>query len=250
MEGVLICTETYNNTNHAMLIVGYGIENGMKYIVLRNSWGDWWGEKGYAKLRFGDCASRMYDYARPIVIPDEWTCGVNRKDICDCNCGVYDPDCETFYDYSIGKYGLHPTTCEEGTICSAVTAKCTKWTCDPLKYKGMDYVNRRCDCNCGSWDPDCDNFDTYDKVYGCDKSNKEICSRVDGSCVANWTCGMKAYGVPGKCHCDCGVYDPGCLNCSSELINCTERPMCKKDGGVGISGLISLLFVFVLSLLI
>ena len=47
----------YTTINHAMTIVGYGVEAGKNYLVIRNSWGTWWGEKGYAKLVFGKCAS-------------------------------------------------------------------------------------------------------------------------------------------------------------------------------------------------
>lgn len=223
--GIITCATEYTYTNHNMLIVGYGIESGMKYVVVRNSWGDSWGDKGYAKLKFGDCASRSSVYTRPILKPDEWTCHSNRKGICDCNCGLYDPDCDIFFNFTTFKDERNPSTCNEGTICSPLTAKCEKWTCDPFLYNaGYD-----CNCGCGSWDPDCEKHETYQYVIGCNKSNKEICSRVDGSCVAGWTCKMSEYGVPGKCHCGCGLYDPGCLNCSSELINCHERPECKEE---------------------
>ena len=42
--------------NHAIIIVGYGIdkENKDEYIIIRNSWGNSWGEKGYARLSFNN----------------------------------------------------------------------------------------------------------------------------------------------------------------------------------------------------
>lgn len=36
--------------DHEIEIVGYGVENGVKYWSIRNSWGTYWGEQGWFRL--------------------------------------------------------------------------------------------------------------------------------------------------------------------------------------------------------
>ncbi|XP_075087497.1 uncharacterized protein LOC142169527 [Nicotiana tabacum] len=36
---------------HSILIIGWGIKNGIEYYLIRNSWGENWGDGGYAKVR-------------------------------------------------------------------------------------------------------------------------------------------------------------------------------------------------------
>ena len=48
------CKNSAMDVNHAVLAVGFGQdEKGMDYWIVKNSWGDTWGDKGYFKIQRG-----------------------------------------------------------------------------------------------------------------------------------------------------------------------------------------------------
>lgn len=61
-SGIFDRTDCCTTQNHAMLIVGYGHEDlivdsdtgetsGGDYWVILNSWGEFWGERGFQRMR-------------------------------------------------------------------------------------------------------------------------------------------------------------------------------------------------------
>ena len=48
--GVVNTKACFRQINHGVTGVGYGVEKGQKYYIVRNSWGAQWGDKGYIKI--------------------------------------------------------------------------------------------------------------------------------------------------------------------------------------------------------
>jgi len=53
-----------SNLNHALVVVGYGTENGIDYWRVKNSWGTKWGDSGYIKIKRNNnmCGIATYPY--------------------------------------------------------------------------------------------------------------------------------------------------------------------------------------------
>lgn len=56
--------------NHAVVIVGYGKSNGVRYWKVRNSWGKKWGDQGYFKIKRGVNMCGIADIAHYVVLGD------------------------------------------------------------------------------------------------------------------------------------------------------------------------------------
>lgn len=61
------CTEPID-IDHAVLIVGFGEEDGVKYWIIKNSWAIWWGERGYYRLIRGENACGIADEATAVIV--------------------------------------------------------------------------------------------------------------------------------------------------------------------------------------
>lgn len=55
------CGDDNAGMDHAVHAIGWGVENGIEYALVKNSWGTWWGDNGFYKVELtneghGACA--------------------------------------------------------------------------------------------------------------------------------------------------------------------------------------------------
>jgi len=64
--------QEWTRVDHAVLAVGYGVENGTKFWRIMNSWGEDWGEDGYFRMAMGHDESGVESGAEAVdVVEDE-----------------------------------------------------------------------------------------------------------------------------------------------------------------------------------
>ncbi|MBN2430867.1 MAG: hypothetical protein JXQ27_05295 [Acidobacteria bacterium] len=76
--------------NHVVILAGWDDNDGQGYWILKNSWGHWWGEEGYMRIRYGaakigtNCTCPDYR-PRPgpklcQTVADSWLTGYDEQD--------------------------------------------------------------------------------------------------------------------------------------------------------------------------
>lgn len=76
--GILHDTTGAHELTHEISVVGWGVENGVKYWIGRNSWGEFWGEKGMFKLVRGINNFGIETECSMAVPRDTWTADIRN----------------------------------------------------------------------------------------------------------------------------------------------------------------------------
>jgi len=136
-----------SSINHAVVVVGYGTENGNPYWIVKNSWGDNWGDKGYIKMYRGNKICGIGGFCGAAECTDTGTASpapvapppppVPASQVCDVSCAfqnINGPPKPYYYTLTWGS-NTSKVRCDNGKCSPAVAgpANACMYICGKVK---------------------------------------------------------------------------------------------------------------------
>ena len=149
-----------------------------------------------------------------LEIPSAWTCKPEQYgsgDGCQCNCGVFDPDCNSFEAVSINCPN-YDDICIPGPLNQPICAlrhevlsdrKLIQIQSGVAVHHPQFYFSNDTDIDGAPWG-------NYTEIY------------TRSNVPTTWTCNPLFYGSKDGCDCECGAWDPDCetTTYSQKVFNC------------------------------
>lgn len=135
-------------------------------------------------------------------VPPEWTCAkekYNAGDECDCNCGIWDPDCTDATRATVGCPYSDDVCIHPGDKCLRRENALARRK-ELFAAKGIETHHPR-----------------YEPTFG-----RYADMRMSVPVPGNWTCPAKYYASNDGCDCNCGVWDPDCNDGTQKVVNCED----------------------------
>jgi len=179
------------DVNHAVAAVGYGTENGEDYWLIKNSWGDWWGEKGYIKLKRGVNACSIGWFINTVTC-ERVGGATDRPRTTKAPCfDDYGDDCKKYAKTNCKQYGKH---CQKSCgLCKGMTPHDSntcpdQWdTCKTYwsNYCHEERVRKWCCISCKGKSTCVDTWGRH-----CRERKDEFCSHPEDRKMCKKTCGL------------------------------------------------------------
>jgi len=258
--GVYSQKQIFPMINHEISVVGWGVDNGVEYWIGRNSWGTYWGEKGFFRIKM---------HSDNLAIESECDWGVPKVQYVDANGNpvpevvhkarasmvvrkikpsprhftTNDTPKGTFFDYSRPAVTSRPGVPKKSVITEPLPHTYLKPealpdTFDPRSQGGMDWTtanrNQHIPQYCGSCWAHATTSALSDRIKLLRKAafpDVQLSPQVLVNCVtANQTQGCQG-GDPTAAYSwiyDNGVTDDTCMNYVAQNQACTPINICRN----------------------